>query len=95
MLRQEIPHREPLAVEPNDLPMVCLPLELSGHAAEKLIDFLYQLTDALERHYSGLLINRAHQLAPQPAAAAKPSERRHAALSRTATPPANRPRRRS
>ena len=51
-------------MEPNDLPIVCLPLELSVDAAEKLIDFLYQLTEALERHYSGLLINRAHQLAP-------------------------------
>ena len=49
---------------PNDLPIVCLPLELSGDAAEKLIEFLYQLTEALERHYGGLLINRAHQLAP-------------------------------
>ena len=50
-------------MEPNDLPIVCLPLELSGDAAENLIDFLYQLTEALERHYSGLLINRAHRLA--------------------------------
>lgn len=49
-------------MEPNDLPIVCLPLELSGDAAEKLIDFLYQLTEALERHYGGLLINRVHQL---------------------------------
>ena len=46
-------------MEPNDLP-----LELSGDAAEKLIAFLYQLTEALERHYGGLLINRAHELAP-------------------------------
>ena len=51
-------------MEPNDLPIVCLPLELSGEAAEKLIDFLYQLTEALERHYGGLLINRVHQLEP-------------------------------
>jgi hypothetical protein len=51
-------------MEPNDLPIVCLPLELSGDAAEKLIDFLYQLAEALERHYGGLLINRAHQLEP-------------------------------
>ena len=48
---------------PEQVPIVCLPLELSGDAAEKLIDFLYQLTEALERHYSGLLINRVHQLA--------------------------------
>lgn len=51
-------------MQPNDLPIVCLPLELSGDAAEKLIDFLYQLTEALERHYGGLLINRAHHLEP-------------------------------
>lgn len=51
-------------MEPNDLPIVCLPLELTGHDAAALIDFLYQLIEALERHYGGLLINRAHQLEP-------------------------------
>jgi hypothetical protein len=51
-------------MEPNDLPIVCLPLELSGEDAAALIDFLYQLIEALERHYGGLLINRAHQLEP-------------------------------
>ena len=51
-------------MEPNDLPIVCMPLELSGDAAQKLIDFLYPLTEALERHYGGLLINRVHQLEP-------------------------------
>jgi len=51
-------------MEPNDLPIVCLPLGLSGEDAETLIDFLYQLTEALERHYGGLLINRVHQLEP-------------------------------
>ena len=63
-------------MEPNDLPIVCLPLELSGDAAEKLIDFLYQLTEALERHYGGLLINRAHQLASSgpPPPASTPSD---------------------
>ncbi|MDE2049663.1 MAG: hypothetical protein KGO22_16880 [Gammaproteobacteria bacterium] len=64
-------------MEPNDLPIVCLPLELSGDAAEKLIDFLYQLTEALERHYSGLLINCAHQLAsscPPPPTSTTPSD---------------------
>ncbi|HXR90210.1 MAG TPA: hypothetical protein VN750_08005 [Steroidobacteraceae bacterium] len=49
-------------MEPNDLPIVCLPLELSGDDAAALIDFLYQLIEALERHYGGLLINRSHQL---------------------------------
>ena len=63
-------------MEPNDLPIVCLPLELSGDAAEKLIEFLYQLAEALERHYGGLLINRAHQLAPScsPQSASTPSD---------------------
>ena len=51
-------------MEPNDLPIVCLPLGLCAEDAETLIAFLYQLTEAIERHYGGLLINRAHQLAP-------------------------------
>lgn len=51
-------------MEPNDLPIVCLPLGLCGEDADTLLDFLYQLTEALERHYGGLLINRAHQLKP-------------------------------
>ena len=51
-------------MEPNDLPIVCLPLELSGDDAAALIDFLYQLIEALERHYGGMLINRSHQLEP-------------------------------
>jgi hypothetical protein len=51
-------------MQPNDLPIVCLPLELCGDDAAALIDFLYQLIEALERHYDGLLINRAHQLEP-------------------------------
>lgn len=53
-------------MEPNDLPIVCLPLELSGEDASALIDFLYQLLEALERHYGGLLLNRIHELAPSP-----------------------------
>ena len=48
-------------MEPNDLPIVCLPLGLSGDDAAALIDFLYQLIEALERHYGGLLINRVHK----------------------------------
>ena len=51
-------------MEPSDLPIVCLPLELSGDDAAALIDFLYQLIEALERHYGGLLINRSHQHEP-------------------------------
>jgi hypothetical protein len=42
-------------LEPNDLPLVCIPLELPPPAAAELIDFLHQLTAALERHYVGEL----------------------------------------
>ena len=63
-------------MEPNDLPIVCLPLELSGDDAAALIDFLHQLIEALERHYGGLLINRAHQLEPScpPKTASTPTD---------------------
>ena len=36
---------------PNDLPLVCLPVDLSDEAAAKLIEFLHELTEGLERHY--------------------------------------------
>jgi len=42
-------------LQPNDLPLVCLPLELPAAAAAELIAFLHQLTDALERHYAAEL----------------------------------------
>jgi len=48
-------------MQPNDLPIVCLPMELSDEAAAQLLDFLYQLTDALERHYAGQLLRYAHR----------------------------------
>jgi hypothetical protein len=38
-------------LQPNDLPLVCLPTELSDEAAAKLVAFLHELTEALERHY--------------------------------------------
>ena len=37
--------------QPNDLPLVCLPTDLSDEAAAKLVEFLHELTAALERHY--------------------------------------------
>lgn len=43
-------------MQPNDLPIVCLPMELSDESAAKLIEFLYELADALERHYAGQLM---------------------------------------
>jgi hypothetical protein len=42
-------------MEPNDLPIVCLPTELSGEDAARLIDFLYQIAEGLERLYLGEL----------------------------------------
>ena len=38
-------------MQPNDLPIVCLPLELPPQAAANLLDFLHELADAIERHY--------------------------------------------
>ncbi len=43
-------------MEPNDLPIVCLPLELFDESAARLIEFLYDLADALERHYAAQLM---------------------------------------
>jgi hypothetical protein len=48
-------------MEPNDLPIVCIPLDLSDQSAASLIDFLHQLIDALERHYAGQLLRHVHQ----------------------------------
>ena len=47
-------------LQPNDLPLVCLPTGLSGDDAAKLIEFLYELTEALERHYFAQLHQRSH-----------------------------------
>jgi hypothetical protein len=38
-------------MEPNDLPIVCIPLELPDQAAADLLEFLRHLTETLERHY--------------------------------------------
>ena len=37
-------------LQPNDLPLLCLPIDLSDEAAAKLVEFLHELTEALERH---------------------------------------------
>ena len=42
-------------LQPNDLPLVCLPTDLSDEAATKLVEFLRELTEALERHYCAQL----------------------------------------
>lgn len=51
-------------MEPNDLPIVCLPLDLSDESAASLIEFLHELIEALERHYAGQLRRHAHQQPP-------------------------------
>jgi hypothetical protein len=38
-------------MEPNDLPIVCIPLQLPDQAAADLLEFLQNLTETLERHY--------------------------------------------
>ena len=40
---------------PNDLPLLCLPLDLPAEAVAELIDFLHEFAAALERHYGAEL----------------------------------------
>ena len=47
-------------LKPNDLPLVCLPLDLSDEAAATLIEFLHELTETLERHYGAQLMRYYH-----------------------------------
>jgi hypothetical protein len=54
-------------MEPNDLPIVCLPLELSNEAAVALLDFLYAITSALERHYAAQILRYEHERRSRPA----------------------------
>ena len=51
-------------MRPNDLPIVCLLLKLSDEAAAALVDFLHELTEALERHYCGQLLRYAQRYDP-------------------------------
>jgi hypothetical protein len=54
-------------MEPNDLPIVVLPLELADESAAKLIAFLHDLADALERHYAAELMRYTRlRSAPSP-----------------------------
>jgi len=43
-------------LKPNDLPLVCLPLDLPDEAAATLIEFLHELSAAFERHYAAQLM---------------------------------------
>lgn len=38
-------------LQPNDLPLVCLLLDLPPEAVAELIAFLHELSEALEHHY--------------------------------------------
>lgn len=63
-------------MEPNDLPIVCLPLN-NDESAASLIEFLHELIEALERHYAGQLLRHAHQHTPPasiPDSAADPAD---------------------
>jgi len=48
-------------MEPNDLPIVVLPLELSDDSAANLIAFLHSLIEGLQRHYAAELLRHEHQ----------------------------------
>ncbi len=45
-------------LEPNDLPLICLPMDLDDHAAAELVAFFRQISEALERHYAGQLLRQ-------------------------------------
>lgn len=60
-------------LKPNDLPLVCLPVDLSDEAAAQLVEFLQELTEAIERHYAAQLRRYYHptDIAPNPDFAAR------------------------
>jgi hypothetical protein len=45
-------------MKPNDMPLIRLPMGLCDADVATLLDFLYDLTEALERHYTGELMRR-------------------------------------
>ena len=47
-------------LQPNDLPLLCLPIDLSDEAAVKFVEFLHELTAAMERHYYAQLQRYYH-----------------------------------
>jgi hypothetical protein len=47
-------------LKPNDLPLVCLPIDLSDEAAATLLEFLHELTETFERHYGAQLRRYYH-----------------------------------
>lgn len=47
-------------LQPNDLPLLCLPIDLSDEAAAQFVEFLHELTAAMERHYCAQLLRYYH-----------------------------------
>lgn len=47
-------------MQPDELPRLSLPTDLSDEAAAQLLELLHQLTEALERHYSPQLHRDDH-----------------------------------
>jgi len=47
-------------LKPYNLPLVCLPIDLSDEAAAKLVEFLHELSQALERPYAAQLTRYYH-----------------------------------
>jgi hypothetical protein len=60
-------------LKPNDLPLVCLPVDLSDEAAAQLVEFLQEITEAIERHYAAQLRRYYHRtdIVPNPDFAAR------------------------
>lgn len=47
-------------LRPNDLPLVCLPIDLSDEAAATFVEFLHEISEAFERHYAAQLMRYYH-----------------------------------
>jgi hypothetical protein len=47
-------------LKPNDLPLICLPIDLSDEAAAKLLEFLQELTEAIESQYYAQIMRYYH-----------------------------------
>ena len=48
-------------MNPDDLPLVALPTELSDEAAAMLLEWLYETARVLEEHYAAQLLRYYHR----------------------------------
>ena len=60
-------------LKPSDLPIVCVPVDLSDDAAAKLLEFLHELTSVFERHYADQL-QRHYRAAERAAPSSDPTD---------------------